>query len=175
MRTRFVYGLAVLAGFAALAFADEPKHPLAGAKGGEWVLAKTTTTTGGGEPKIGWLYRWVSKVEGTKVTVMVQPMKTDKLGSMAAAATHHDSSVKPDAPGKDARVSDDEVEVNGKKLKCKKIETKKDDRTSTKWTSSEIPISNEAKVVEKDKDGKELVKIETVDYGLTGGAERPLK
>ena|SRR5579871_4855373 len=172
MRSRVLHAGLIVVALATLALAEEEKHPLAAAKGGEWLLTKTVHTTSE-KTETSWLYRWVSKVDGNKVTVMVQVMKDDKVAQMAPAPTYHDLGAKIEDRYAGGKVSDDEIEHKGKKLKCKKVELKKDDHTVTFWRSTEIPITNEVKQVEKDKDGTEVVRVEAVDHGLTGGAERP--
>jgi len=46
--------------------------------------------------------------------------------------------------------------------------------TSTVWMSEEIPVTGMVKTVTVDKDGKEVAKVELVDFGASGGADKPV-
>jgi len=152
-------------------------RPMDKAKAGEWVLEKNVAsgfTT--------WTYMWIAKVDGRKVTVMVQLLKDEQLGLAPGQPTVVDLD-KPDAPpppGSKPKTSEEEVEVKGRKLKCTKTESEVEIQgvgkmATTTWTAAEIPIYGKAKMVVKDQAGKVVAEQETLDFGHEGGAERPLK
>jgi hypothetical protein len=163
--------------------ADDAKNPLEKAKAGQWVLQKITTKYSGMNTTT-LSYTWVDRVEGRKVILKTQTLNPDgKTAMMAAAETPYDLEAKSErAEKKEAApkptVTEEEIEVKGKKMKCQKTETTSEiggaKTTTTTWTSSEIPLYGTAKMVTKDKDGNETSLTETIDWGQDGAKEKPL-
>jgi hypothetical protein len=171
---RFVVALVALAAFAGDASAQS-KSPLENAKTGQWVLQKSTAAG-----NTTWLYQWVKAVEGKKITLRTQILNADgKTGMMAGNDSVIELGGQPStapAPGGDApkpKITDDEVELKGKKLKCKKTEIATGPSLSTTWTSDEVPVTGLVKMVAM-ADGKESMRLEVVDYGATDGADKPV-
>jgi hypothetical protein len=168
--------------FCALGFARGDEEPLADAKVGEWTLMKQKISWPGGSA-VSFVYAYVSKVDGRKVSVVTQTLNEDgKTGLMAGVTTVRDLDKKPepgDAKATKATVSYEDLDVNGKKIKCKKTETEVLTNgvtaTTTTWVSNDVPVHGLVRLVVKDKDGKEQIATEIVDFGSTGGAEKPLK
>jgi hypothetical protein len=172
---RPIVALALLA-LLAPAFADDA--PIADAKVGEWELMKTTSTLPIGTD-VKFIYLWVSKVEGKKITVMIQTLREDqKTGLAAPQASVVDLDKKPDKTS-EPKVSDEEIEIKGKKVRCKKTETTTDTPkgkvTVVAWTTNEVPVHGIVRQVFRDTDGKEIWRSELVDFGTEGGKEKPLK
>jgi hypothetical protein len=162
---------------AALAQAEDAPDPIATAKEGEWVLQKVVSSYGG-MTMTQLLYMWVSKVEGRKLTLGLQIMKDEKRGMMPPffSPVDLDHREKP-AP---AKVSQEDVERDGKKLKCWKREEAGVDSpagkvTTTTWTCKDVPVDGVLRIVSVDKDGKETSRTETIQWGSEGGAEKPVE
>jgi hypothetical protein len=161
--------LAVLA----VARADDP--PLSKAKVGEWTLQKQVIS---GSMTLG-VYMYVSKVEGKKVTIVTQPLAADMKTPSAAAQTHNPIDLEKYQANKDEKkLADEDVEVKGKKIKCRKTESTTDTSsgkvTTTTWSSSDIPVYGIVRQIVKDKDGKELLHSDLVDWGADGAKEKPV-
>ncbi|MEZ0227847.1 MAG: hypothetical protein ACAI25_04430 [Planctomycetota bacterium] len=157
-----------------VARAQSTPNPLEKAKEGQWVLQKTTASG-----FTSHIYQWVSKVDGKKITLRTQILNADGKSAMAAAndvvidlEKKEGGSAAPAADAPKPTISDDEVEVKGKKVKCKKIEVTVNGVASTTWISDEIPVSGLVKSI-ATKDGAELSKFELVDFGDTGGKDKP--
>jgi hypothetical protein len=162
---------------AALARAEDAPDPIATAKEGEWVYQKIDSNYGGLK-LTQFLYMWVSKVEGRKLTLGLQIMKDEKRGMMPPffSPVDLDHREKP-AP---AKVSQEDVERDGKKLHCSKREETGVDSpagkvTTTTWICSEVPVDGVLRIVSVDKDGKETSRTETTAWGREGGAEKPIE
>jgi hypothetical protein len=159
-----------------VAVARAEDSPLARAKKGEWVLEKYVVTYPGGQTTFH-NYAWIEKVDGKKVTLKRQPVKEDgKTGLDAARDREIDLDKLASASG-DKKVSEEEVEVKGKKLKCRKVERTEPADGPAKpvtitWTSSDVPLYGKVREIVKDKDGKEFSRMDLVDWGSEGGAAR---
>jgi hypothetical protein len=171
----------LLAGTAVLAFADDLPDPYKNAKAGSWTIEKGVTNVPGKEPRGEFTYRWVSKVDGRNVTVSTQAIKDDlKTGIAPARTMVVDGAKKAEENAaairdKKATVTDDEIELKGKKLKCKRVERQAAGGvTIILWVTDEIPVNGVARSVAKNGD-KETFRAEVVDWGLEGGAEKPVK
>src|SRR5262245_29634525 len=86
-------------------------------------------------------------------------------------------SEKKEAPA--PAVTEEEIEVKGKKMKCQRTELTTEIAgmgkvTSVTWTSSEIPIWGTAKSISRDKDSNETSVVETIDWGSEGAKEKPV-
>jgi len=150
------------------------------AKAGQWVFQKSTSFDGATNKTVTHFYQWIDKVDGRKVHIKVQKLSDDgRMGVAPAIERVIDLATISARSDANAKITDDVVEVNGKKLKCKKrVETF--DLTnmvskSIEWTSDAVPIFGVVKVVLYGQDGKELASTELKDWGEHGGAEKPVK
>jgi hypothetical protein len=170
---------AVVAGVG-LAVAGEDPRPIEKARPGQWVIHGETPLNAFGETLYS--YQWVEKVDGRKVHLKTQAIRADrKTGIDEPVAGVVDLDKKPpdnDGP-KATSTTLEEITVNGKKLSCRKVETITIDPvlgklTTTVWTSSSVPIFGMVRTVKVDKDGRETSRVELLDWGETGGKEKPL-
>jgi hypothetical protein len=160
---------------AQVAQAQSLPNPLEKAKEGQWIQSKSVA--GGMTTQ---MYQWVSKVDGKKITLRTQILNADGKTAMMAGtdgvidlAQTGSSAPAGSADAPKPAISDDEVEVKGKKLKCKKIEVKSGPITSTTWISEEVPVTGLVKSI-STQDGNEVAKLELVDFGQQGGADKPV-
>jgi hypothetical protein len=166
--------LVVLAlSLAVLAVARADDNPLGKSKLGEWIIQKTVIS---GTMTVG-TYMFVSKIDGKKVTIVTQPLKEDMKTPAGPAQVRQPVDTEKPLPAlkDDKKVGEEEIELKGKKLKCKKTEnTSESKTTTTTWSSSEVPIYGIVRQIAKDKDGKEILRSDLVDYGTEGAKEKPL-
>jgi len=160
--------------------------PLEKAKAGQWVFheSRGTSPIDSAKPdaaKPTYSYQFVEKVEGRQVHLMTQAVSADgKTGLEAPVPTVVDLDQKPaDAESEASATSEEELTVKGKPMKCIKIETVTEDPTNGKlttirWVSKEVPIFGLVRSIVLNKDKKELLKIDLLDFGDTGGAEKPV-
>ncbi len=175
MNRRPLAALAFSLALLAVAHADE--NPFAKSKVGEWIIQKNVIS--GTMTTIDYVF--VSKVDGKKVTLGRQVLNNDaKTANGPVRYAQPIDTEKPLPASKDEKkLGDEEVELKGKKMKCKKVEStaadsRGDKMTTTTWTSSEIPLYGTVRQIVKDKDGKELLRMDLLDWGAEGGKERPV-
>lgn len=173
----FVRGSALVLGALAVAWAADFKNPWESAKAGQWITSKTVSSYPGmPNPMTNFTHQWVEKVEGKKVTYKMQMLKDEKtpMGVPATPITidleAKAEGGKPAADAPKPKISEEETEISGKKVKCTKIETESQGNTYTTWYMEGFPF--DVKMTAKDKDGKETTKKETLAWGETGGEEK---
>jgi hypothetical protein len=175
MMRRILLSTAVLASLTGVVFAVDLPNPLAKAKVGSWCTAKMTNAFGG-KPETSNMYAWVTKVEGDKVTASKQELKADGKTATAPAetvdATAQFAQYEQKFKKLNPTVTEETLEINGKKVKCTKVEASAQGMTETDWFSAEIPVTGVAKCIAKAGD-KEVLRLEVIDFGETGGAEKP--
>jgi hypothetical protein len=179
VNARYNLVAATLLAGVAVTFAGDVPNALARAKPGAWSLVRNTDVVAG-EAKIDIVYSWVAKLDGKSITVSTQHLKEGAKAASGkaqskvldidkvASAMEHDFK----APG--TTITDETLEVAGKKIKCKKLETKTDRGSATKWISDEVPPLGLVKLLVLAADGKEVRRSELLDWGESGGAEKPV-
>lgn len=177
--------LCAVAALAAVAVAEDTERArydrLVKAKPGEWVIEKRTGKGSGAPAEPVFELRWVSKVEDKVVTVMTQTLDPDLKSGLSKPNLTQPTAFEPMMRrGVKTKVTEGvEVEVAGKKLKCRRLDEtvtmgKLETKTSL-WISDEVPLDGvvlwEAAIGGTDQ----TVRGELVDWGTSGGAEKPLK
>jgi hypothetical protein len=165
------WGLVVFAGALAMARADDarPAPTVLPVQVGEWVIQKDTNPNA----PTAYLYMWVSKIEGKKITVMSQMLHADlETAVMPPVARTVDTlGVVREDLAKLAKCPEEELTVGGAKFRCWKMGNK----TSCHWVSASVPIYGAVQFVTLDAQGEELARSELVAYGLTGAKAKPLR
>ncbi len=180
MRLRHLCTLGALLLGMSLVSAGEPStHPLAKAKAGQWVFHRSTGSSGDADNP-SFTYKWIDKVEKTEVRLMIQPVTEDgKLGLSAPTLMTVNLDKPPDKEEASTATAEEELVVKGKPLKCKRIDfvtqdTRHGKVTTSRWVSDEVPIYGTVRMITFDKDKKEIARTDLLDFGETGGAEKPL-
>ncbi|MBI3725368.1 hypothetical protein HY251_15655 [bacterium] len=181
MLTRFFLSLSALLVAAVAVANDAPAHPLETARAGHWVFNRSTTLTGG-VTKTAYSCSWVEKVADRKVFLKTQEVDakgakgiTRPLGSVVNL-----DEKSPLDENAGAAIGEEEIIVKDKTLMCRKVTTIKHDAlmgkvTQTVWTSRDVPLYGVVRRETVDKTGDVVAKFELIDWGLTGGGEKPLE
>lgn len=140
---------------------------------GEWALQKDTSvaTVGSGETT-AYLYVWVSKVDGKRITIMHQLV--DAAGKLALSEPRAKVLTElGDAKKAKPKTAypEETLEVKGKKFLCRKVQLEGE----LLWVSPEIPVYGVVRAIVADKVGKATHRTELLDWGASGGAPRALK
>jgi hypothetical protein len=180
-----VHGESVLAAFAiaaavtaTLVAAQAPVHPLEQARAGQWVLHRSVVQQGE-TPADNLIYKWIDSVHGREVHLKIQPvMEGGRFALAAPTLTIVNLDKPPDREGAPSAATEEDLVFKGRKLRCRRVETVTDDPLrgrvmTTRWSSSEVPIYGTVKSITLDKDQREVSRIDLVDFGESGGAERP--
>ncbi len=154
--------------------------PLDSAQVGQWVVEKSTASG-----MTSHVLKWVSKVEGKKLTLRTQMLNPDLTTGMLPAnemtmdlgATPMPGAVPsvpaPGGPVPEARITEESLTVGGRAVRCKRMEVEMGGMVSRSWMSDQIPISGLARAV-TSQGGSEVSRLEVVDFGTSGGADRPV-
>lgn len=170
---------------AVLAGDDKPKlgHPLEHAKAGEWAF-KRWTSTFDDSSYTNYTYEFIANVDGRKVHRKSQPVLFDGKSGLAPAAeiiVDLDKAEVKDPSAKVVETKEEELLLANmnKKIKTTKTTVTRDDAsgkiTEATWTSADVPLGGTVKVITLDKKGTEVSRMEVIDFGLSGGAEKPVK
>jgi hypothetical protein len=155
---------------------DTRPSPLAQAKAGQWTIHRTMGPSSLTDETF--TYEWVVKVEARKVVIRTQPLDRDLERGLASPVESTFDLDAPAPPIVESPAGEEELNIHGTRLLCRKVETVEilnQGMTKTiSWLSDRIPISGLVKRVKLDRDGKEIFRSDVVDWGNTGGAERPL-
>jgi hypothetical protein len=156
---------------------DARRDPLERSRAGQWTIHRTMMSPGSLSDAT-YVYEWVVKVDGRKVLIKTQPLDPDLQCGLASSV---ESVIDLDAPAPrplvESPLGEEEVSARGTRLLCRKVETVEAGDIKGKtisWLSDLVPISGLAKRVKLDPEGKELFRTELIDWGETGGAEKPL-
>jgi hypothetical protein len=163
MRARLALVLSVV--LLAVARAGEPKV-------GEWTLIHEQT--GSIEKDV---YAWLEKADEKTLTVCRQELAPGRA-TARAKPERTELAKKPRSVPPGAAVSDDIIEVKGKKLAVKKVENAstiaRNKVVTTRWISADVPLDGVVREVVV-REGKEESRRSLLDWGESGGAEKPLE
>lgn len=183
MNVRWFSPMAVLVGVVAVAAAEPPARLIERARPGQWILEQQTRVA---SSRIDTTYQatWVDKIDGRKILLRRQAVSADrKTGVTKAVEVVVDLDRKPaEAPRDENRATletDETLVIAGKTLKCKKVEVVSSDPVLGKhvlltWTSPDVPLFGLVKLVELDRDGREIARKELLAWGESGGSELPV-
>jgi hypothetical protein len=177
MRSAQVVSIIGLIGLLSVASATDTRpNPLAQAKAGQWTIHRTASPSSLTDETF--TYEWVVKVDGRKVVIRTQPLDRDLERGLASPVESTLDVDAPTPPIVESPAGEEELLIHGTRLLCRKVETVEimsEGMTKTiSWLSDRIPISGLVKRVKLDRDGKEIFRTDLIDWGTTGGAERPL-
>jgi hypothetical protein len=144
---------------------------------GQWAVHRTTTNLGAETPDVTATYQWVARVDRRKVTLRSQPVSPDGKKALAEASEIV-IDLDAEAFGAKPTTTPVELEIKGVKISCDLVETKdalepeSKARTLT-WLSDQVPVRGIVKRDTYDRDGKLSSRTELLDWGESGGAEKP--
>jgi hypothetical protein len=148
---------------------------------GQWVLTRAVTgDSTSSSAKVTYTYSWVEAGEPGELQLRTQSLKED-LQHAVSLPVDQKRTVSP-ARGLGAGLGYMETRVIGDHtVSCCRDDGGVTDvdhaltGTFTRWLSNDVPIAFTVKLVQMDANGVELSSSEVLDFGETGGAEKPLR
>jgi len=177
---KIVCAAALVAAAAGPVHAQDVKR-LETAKAGQWIFAKSSSTLDG-KTETRYVYQWIAQVDGRRVTVKTQLLHEDGKNAITPAREIvYDLDAKIGALVKPTseRMTDEVIEIKGKKLRCKKTEQVWDANNvvsrTIQWTSIEVPVWGLVRSLDYGQDGNVISRVELLDWGTSGGGEKRVK
>jgi hypothetical protein len=139
---------------------------------GEWTLQRDTTIGPvGSAGETAYLYAWISRVDGKKITVMHQLVDvTGKNGLTLPKPNVVESLGDAKRLNPASHYPEETITVKGKTFSCRKVGV----GGELLWVAPEIPVYGLVRAVVK-KDGRTIRTSDLIDWGASGGSERPTK
>jgi hypothetical protein len=171
------FGTAILCLLALAMVASGDTSPLEGAVAGQWTLCSTRSDAG-----TSYSYQFVEKVSAPERKVRLGTQSVDATGTRGlerAVFTVVFLDRDPPSAG-DGIPTEEEITIKGRKLRCTKTTKLSGDdarggmTTTITWTSGELPMFGIARRVRLDENGRELSRMDLIEWGDEGGSEKPL-
>jgi hypothetical protein len=171
--------VALVLGTGAMVLAADRPHPFEKARAGQFILERLTKPDGK-KTAVRFCYEWIDRVEERKVHLRAQLVSSDGMvglePSIEAVIDLDQKLPDPLLTARTATTSEETVRIKDNDYRCTKLEIVRDQddkrMTEATWTTSEVPLGGIVRRVCTDPAGVETERMEVIDFGDSGGAER---